>query len=36
VLLGNATAFDGIPAAFEAGPEGRPVLVIGGLPLNRQ
>jgi CubicO group peptidase (beta-lactamase class C family) len=34
VLLGNATMLDGSPAAFEAGPDGMPVLLLGGVPLG--
>jgi hypothetical protein len=34
VLLGDATLLDGAPATFEAGPDGRPVLLVGGMPIG--
>jgi CubicO group peptidase (beta-lactamase class C family) len=34
VLLGDATVLDEAPAAFEAGPDGRPVLLLGGAPFG--
>ena len=34
VLLGAATVLDEAPAAFAAGPDGRPVLLLGGAPFG--